>query len=75
MPPAVRIEILSDKSLTIRASVHEVEFTLVLSIALVVMVIFLFLRNVRATLIPVRSHAPLGDRHLHGDVSPGVQRG
>jgi HAE1 family hydrophobic/amphiphilic exporter-1 len=52
MPPAVRVEVLSDKSLTIRASVHEVEFTLVLSIALVVMVIFLFLRNVRATIIP-----------------------
>ena len=52
MPPSVRLEILSDKSLSIRASVHEVEFTLVLAIALVVMVIFLFLRNVRATLIP-----------------------
>jgi hydrophobic/amphiphilic exporter-1 (mainly G- bacteria), HAE1 family len=52
IPPSVRLEILSDKSLTIRASVHEVEFTLVLAIALVVMVIFLFLRNLRATLIP-----------------------
>jgi hydrophobic/amphiphilic exporter-1 (mainly G- bacteria), HAE1 family len=52
IPPAVSLEILSDKSLTIRESVHDVEFTLVLAIALVVMVIFLFLRNVRATLIP-----------------------
>jgi HAE1 family hydrophobic/amphiphilic exporter-1 len=52
IPPSVRLEILSDKSLSIRASVHDVEFTLVLAIALVVMVIFLFLRNVRATLIP-----------------------
>ncbi len=52
LPAAIQLDILSDKSLTIRASVHEVEFTLVLSIALVVMVIFLFLRNVRATLIP-----------------------
>ena len=52
MPPAVRLEILADKSVSIRSSVHEVEFTLVLAIALVVMVIFLFLRNIRATLIP-----------------------
>ena len=52
IPPSVHLEILSDKSLSIRESVHEVEFTLVLAIALVVMVIFLFLRNIRATLIP-----------------------
>ena len=52
LPPAIKLEILSDKSLTIRESVHEVEFTLVLSIVLVVLVIFLFLRNLRATLIP-----------------------
>ena len=52
IPPSVQREILSDKSLSIRQSVHDVEFTLVLAIALVVMVIFLFLRNVRATLIP-----------------------
>ncbi len=52
IPPSVRLEILSDKSLSIRESVHDVEFTLLLAIALVVMVIFLFLRNVRATIIP-----------------------
>jgi HAE1 family hydrophobic/amphiphilic exporter-1 len=52
MPPAISLEVLSDKSISIRHSVEEVEFTLVLSIALVVMVIFLFLRNLRATLIP-----------------------
>ncbi|MEO8350078.1 MAG: efflux RND transporter permease subunit [Chthoniobacteraceae bacterium] len=52
IPPAVMLDILSDKSLSIRASVHEVEFTLLLAIALVVLVIFLFLRNVRATIIP-----------------------
>jgi HAE1 family hydrophobic/amphiphilic exporter-1 len=52
LPPAVSVDVLSDKSLSIRASVSEVEFTLVLSIVLVVAVIFLFLRNVRATLIP-----------------------
>ncbi len=52
MPPAVNLEVLSDKSLSIRRSVHEVEFTLVLSIVLVVLVIFVFLRSLRATLIP-----------------------
>jgi hydrophobic/amphiphilic exporter-1 (mainly G- bacteria), HAE1 family len=52
LPPAISLEVLSDKSLGIRASVHEVEFTLILSIVLVVLVIFVFLRNVRATLIP-----------------------
>jgi hydrophobic/amphiphilic exporter-1 (mainly G- bacteria), HAE1 family len=52
LPPAIRLEVLSDKSLSIRASVHEVEFTLLLSIVLVVLVIFVFLRNLRATLIP-----------------------
>jgi HAE1 family hydrophobic/amphiphilic exporter-1 len=52
IPPSVSLDVLSDKSLLIRASVHEVETTLVLAIILVVIVIFLFLRNVRATLIP-----------------------
>src|SRR5262249_15878845 len=52
MPASVRLEVLSDRSLTIRDSVHDVKFTLVLALALVVMVIFLFLRNFSATLIP-----------------------
>jgi HAE1 family hydrophobic/amphiphilic exporter-1 len=51
-PPSVRLDILSDRSISIRESVHEVEFTLVLAICLVVLVIFLFLRNIRATIIP-----------------------
>lgn len=52
LPGGIKLDILYDRSLTIRESLHDVEFTLVLSIALVVMVIFIFLRNVRATLIP-----------------------
>ncbi len=52
MPPSVRLEILYDRSVSIRASVHDVKFTLMLTIALVVMVIFLFLRNLSATVIP-----------------------
>ena len=52
IPPSVSIETIVDRTITIRASVHEVQFTLMLSITLVVAVIFLFLRNVWATIIP-----------------------
>ncbi len=52
MPPSVKLEILYDRSESIRESVNDVKFTLVLTIALVVMVIFLFLRNISATVIP-----------------------
>jgi len=52
IPPSVHVEIVSDRTETIRASVSDVQFTLMLSVALVVMVIFLFLRNVWATVIP-----------------------
>jgi hydrophobe/amphiphile efflux-1 (HAE1) family protein len=52
LPQAVRLETILDRTETIRASVRDVEFTLLLTIALVVLVVFLFLRHVRATLIP-----------------------
>jgi hydrophobe/amphiphile efflux-1 (HAE1) family protein len=52
IPPAVKIDILSDRTQTIRASVTDVQFTLMLTIGLVVMVIFLFLRSLWATVIP-----------------------
>jgi hydrophobic/amphiphilic exporter-1 (mainly G- bacteria), HAE1 family len=52
VPPAIDIETLYDRSVTIRASVKEVQFTLYLALALVVMVIFIFLRNIPATVIP-----------------------
>jgi hydrophobe/amphiphile efflux-1 (HAE1) family protein len=51
-PPDVHLNVVSDRTQTIRASVSDVEFTLMLAIGLVVMVIFLFLRNVWATIIP-----------------------
>jgi hydrophobe/amphiphile efflux-1 (HAE1) family protein len=51
MPAGIELNILSDRTLTIRASVHDVEFSLLVSIALVVMVIFLFLRRFWPTLI------------------------
>jgi HAE1 family hydrophobic/amphiphilic exporter-1 len=51
-PAALKINILYDRSVSIRNSVNDVKFTLMLTIALVVMVIFLFLRNISATIIP-----------------------
>lgn len=52
LPGGMKLDVLYDRSDSIRESLHEVQFTLVLAVALVVMVIFIFLRNVRATLIP-----------------------
>ncbi|MBU9845419.1 efflux RND transporter permease subunit [Rahnella ecdela] len=52
LPESVKISVISDRTQTIRASISDVQFELLLSIALVVMVTFLFLRNVAATLIP-----------------------
>src|SRR6202161_4653196 len=52
IPAAVKVSIISDRTQTIRASVADVQFTLLLTVALVVMVIFLFLRNFWATVIP-----------------------
>jgi multidrug efflux pump len=52
IPPAIKISIAMDRTTTIRASVHDVEITLLIAVCLVVMVIFLFLRNLSATTIP-----------------------
>src|SRR5437870_56909 len=52
LPSAVKVQILTDRTETIRASVKDVQFELMLTVALVVMVIFLFLRNLSATVIP-----------------------
>ncbi len=52
LPAAVNLNTLYDRSVSIRSSVHDVQFTLLLAVALVVLVIFLFLRNISATVIP-----------------------
>lgn len=52
LPKAINIHLLTDRTITIRASVKDVQFELMLAVALVVMVIFLFLRNIPATFIP-----------------------
>jgi multidrug efflux pump len=50
--PSIKLTVTLDQTITIRASVHDVERSLMISVALVIMVVFLFLREVRATLIP-----------------------
>jgi HAE1 family hydrophobic/amphiphilic exporter-1 len=52
IPPGIKINVISDRTQTIRASVSDVQFTLMLTVALVIMVIFIFLRNFWATVIP-----------------------
>src|SRR5437763_3129144 len=52
LPAAIDVAVLTDRTVTIRASVHDVQVELLLAVALVVMVIFLFLRKLRATIIP-----------------------
>jgi multidrug efflux pump len=52
VPPAIELTVASDRTTTIRASVHEVQVTLALSIALVILVVFVFLRDVRTAIIP-----------------------
>jgi hydrophobe/amphiphile efflux-1 (HAE1) family protein len=52
IPPSVKVDLVSDRSLVIRAAVHDVQFTMMLTIGLVIIVIFLFLRTLWATVIP-----------------------
>jgi multidrug efflux pump len=50
--PAIHIDVVMDRTTTIRASVHDIEITLIISVILVILVVFVFLRTVRATIIP-----------------------
>jgi HAE1 family hydrophobic/amphiphilic exporter-1 len=52
LPPTVKLQVLTDRAATIRESFEDVQFTMALTLGLVIMVIFLFLRNVSATIIP-----------------------
>src|SRR6266705_2473605 len=52
IPPTVHVDLISDRSVVIRAAVHDVQFTMMLTIGLVILVIFLFLRTIWATVIP-----------------------
>ena len=52
LPPAVKVSVLTDRTTTIRTSVQDVQFEMMLAVALVVLVMFFFLRNLSATIIP-----------------------
>ena len=52
LPPSIKVSVLTDRTTTIRASVRDVQFELMLAVGLVVLVMFLFLRNMAATVIP-----------------------
>jgi multidrug efflux pump len=52
IPPAMKLSVVMDRTVSVRASVHDIERTLLISIVLVIMVVFIFLRTVRATIIP-----------------------
>ena len=71
--PSVSLDVRTDRSVAIRESVHDVKFTLLLTVGLVVLVIFLFLRNVSATIIPSLALpvSIVGD--LRGDVPARLQ--
>ena len=75
MPASVKLNILYDRSVSIRESVNDVKFTLMLTIALVVMVIFLFLRNISATVIPSLALPMSIIGTFYGHVPAGLQPG
>ena len=68
MPAGADLTIVNDRTTTIRASIHDVQFTLVLSIALVVLVVLIFLRTIRATIIAGVALPALIDRNFRRDV-------
>ena len=73
LPPAIDVSILTDRTTTIRASVEDVQFALMLTVALVVMVIFLFLRNLSRHHHSERRRAAVARRHVRRDVSARLQ--
>ena len=68
IPAGIDLDIMLDRTTTIKASLKDVERTLVISIVLVILVVFVFLRNGRATLIPAVAVPRLAHRHLRRDV-------
>ena len=75
IPPSIKLEFFFDRTQSIRESVHDVQLTLIGTIFLVILVIFLFLRNVSATIIPSLALADVHRRHLCRDVFARLQPG
>ncbi len=73
LPPSEDLILRWDRSEAIRESVRDVKFTLLLTVGLVVLVIFLFLRNLSATIIPSLALPVVDRRHVRGDVPAWVQ--
>ena len=73
LPPTIDLAIAVDRTTTIRASVSDVERTLLVAIGLVVLVVFVFLRSARATLIPGHRRAAIAPRHVRRHVLPQLQ--
>ena len=72
IPSAIDLDLMMERTTTIRASLRDVERTLLISVVLVILVVFVFLRNWRATLIPAGG-AGVADRHVRRDVPRGLQ--
>ena len=75
IPTGINTTVVMDRTTTIRASVYNVERTLLISIVLVILVVFVFLRSPRATLIPAVAVPTFADRDVRGDVPVRVQPG
>ena len=73
MPADMNVTVAIDRSTTIRASLRDTELTLVMAVILVTIVVFLFLRNLPATVDPSRRGADLDSRHFRRHVSVGLQ--
>ena len=72
LPPGISMIVRFDRSASIRASVNDVKFTLLLALFLVILVIFLFLRNFSATIIPSLALPLVHCGHIRRDVSGGI---
>ena len=74
IPADIDISVLSDRTQTIRASVHDMQLTLVATIILVMLVVFVFLRRVAPTIARRRDRAAVARRHLRADVGSPASR-
>ena len=75
LPPSVELSIRGDRSKNIRDAFHDIQFTMALTLGLVILVIFLFLRNASATLIPEHGAAVFDPGHVRRDVPARFQPG
>ncbi len=75
IPHSINLNVTQDQTVTIRASVRDIERTMIISVLLVVLVVFVFLRSPRTTMIPERGRPGFADRDVRRDVSVRLQPG